>query len=244
MQPKGFGLTIQHRFGVTKFDNEFISNFMGLDLAANMRFAFEIPINKKLMTEIGRTRYGKFYDLGLKYLAVQQTKNNSIPFSLAIYENVAITTEKAPQYSDVATFDNHTKFEYLFRHRLFYDTQIMISRKFSNNFSAQIACEFVWRNLTPPSVKPKEKSYVIAIPVSMRYKFGLSSAISLELMPNSHPKTMPIALGYEVASSGNHVFQITVTNTDRILSHNIFFNPTTKYGKGEFMLGFNLIRYF
>jgi len=46
-----------------------------------------------------------------------------------------------------------------------------------------------------------------------------------------------------VASSGNHVFQITITNSDRILSQNILTSPSLKHKDG-FMLGFNLIRYF
>ena len=242
MQPKGFGLTIQHRFGATKFDEGFVKNFMGLDLAANMRFAFEIPINDRLMFEIGRTRYGKFYDLSGKYLFLQQTASN--PIALAFYENVAVTTDNAPQYSAQATFENGGAFEYKFYHRLYYDTQVIVSHKFSHKFSAQITMELIWRNLTPYSVKPKEKSYVVALPVAMRYKTGLRSAVSLEVMPNSHHKTMPISLGYEVASSGNHVFQITLTNTDRILSQQIFTHPTLKYGKDGFMLGFNLTRYF
>ena len=244
MQPKGFGLTIQHRFGLTKLDENFITNFMGLDLSANMRFAFEIPVSKKIMVEIGRTRYGKFYDIGAKYLAIQQTNDNKTPFSLAIYENVAITTEKTPSYSNKATFDNGTPFKYRFYHRLYYDTQLIVSRKFSNKFSAQIASELIWRNLAPHSIKPKETNYVIAIPISIRYKIGLTSAIDFEMMPNTHHRTMPISIGYEVASSGNHVFQITITNSDRILSQNIFTQPTAKYGKDGFMLGFNLTRYF
>ena len=244
MSPKGFGLTIQHRFGATKFDEGFITNFMGLDLAANMRFAFEIPFNDKLMFEIGRTRYGKFYDIGGKYLLIQQTANKQTPFSLAVYSNVAITTEKEPSYSETAIFDNGSKFEYKFYHRLYYDTQMIFARKFNNRFSAQIAGELIWRNLAPYSQKPKEKNYIIAVPVSMRYKLGLRAAIDLEIMPNSRQKTMPISLGYEIASSGNHVFQITITNTDRILSQNIFTNPSLKYGKDGFMLGFNLTRYF
>lgn len=242
MQPKGFGLTIQHRFGATKFNEGFIKNFMGLDLAANMRFAFEIPVNDKVMFEIGRTRYGKFYDVGAKYLVLKQTATN--PIALALYENVAITTENPPQYSSGATFENGDNFEYKFYHRLYYDTQIMLSRKFSDKFSAQITGELIWRNLTPYSEASKEDSYILAVPVSMRYKFGLRSAISLEVMPNTHENTFPVSLGYEVASSGNHVFQITLTNTDRILSQQIFTHPTIKFDKDGFMLGFNLTRYF
>ena len=240
-QTKGFGFGIQHRFGATKFDSNMLKNFFGLDLASNIRFSFEIPISKKLMLDIGRTRYGKFYDVGGKYLVVQQT--DKMPVSVVFYENIAVTTENAPQYSTNATFADGRKFDYKFTHRLYYDTQLIFSRKFSDNFSGQIATELVWRNLTP--VTPAgEKAYVFAVPVSLRYKTGLKSAIDLEIMPNTHHHTMPVSLAYEIASSGNHVFQVTITNSDRILSQNLFFTPTLCYPKDGFMLGFNLIRYF
>jgi len=242
IQPKGFGLTIQHRFAATKFNKEFIDNFMGLDLAANMRFGFEIPISKKLYVEIGRTRYGKYYDIGAKYLIYKQT--DKMPFAIAIYENIAITTEKSKEYTEGSTFEDGSSFAYTFKHRLMYDTQIIMARQFSNKFSAQLTGEFIWRNLTPYSIKPKEKSFILAFPISLRYKFGLLSAIDIEIMPNTEPKNMPLSLAYEVASSGNHVFQITITNSDRILSQNIFTHPTLHYPKDGFMLGFNLIRYF
>jgi len=243
-QTKGFGFGIQHRFGAVKFDESFVKNFMGLDLAANVRFSFEIPINQKLMFEIGRTRFGKFYDVGGKYLFWQQTTDNKMPVSIALYENVAIMTDQAPSVSSSATFDNGQPFVFEFYHRLYYDTEIIISRKFNEHFSGQITGQFVWRNLTPYSVKPKQKSYVIAVPVSMRYKLGLKSALDLEIIPNSQARTMPVSLGYEVASSGNHVFQIIITNSDRILPQNLLFYPTLRYPKDGFILGFNLVRYF
>ncbi len=243
-QTKGFGFGIQHRFGATKFDENMLKNFFGLDLASNIRFSFEIPINKRLMFEIGRTRYGKFYDIGGKYLIFKQTKDEKFPVSVAFYENIAITTENAPQYSGQATFDDGRLFEYKFYHRLYYDTQLIVSRKFSSKFSAQITGELIWRNLTPYVIKPEEKAYVIAVPISLRYKTGLTSAIDMEIMPNTHHRTIPVSLAYEIASSGNHVFQITITNSDRILSQNLFFNPTLRYPKDGFMLGFNLVRYF
>jgi len=237
IRPKGFGLVIQHRFGATKFNKEFITNFMGLDLAANMRFAFEIPVNDKLYFEIGRTRYGKYYDFGGKYKIVNQ--NDKFPFSIAFYENVAITSDKAPDYPTGTTFSNGNEFKYEFAHRLKYDTQLMFSKKFNHWFSGQIATELIWQNLHPVG----EKAYVFAAPISMRFKIGMTSAIDFEITPNTRKHTMPMALAYEVASSGNHVFQITITNSDRILSQNILTSPSLKHKDG-FMLGFNLIRYF
>lgn len=243
-QNKGFGFGIQHRFGVTKFDDGFLKNFMGLDLSANVRFSFEIPVNQRLMFEIGRTRFGKFYDFGLKYLLKQQTINNQMPVSIAFYENIAVMTDQAPATSSSATFAGGKPFEFRFLHRLYYDTQMIISRKFNHNFSAQVAIQMVWRNLTPYSTKPKQESYVMALPIGMRYKLGFKSALDFEVMPNTQAHTIPISLAYEVASSGNHVFQITITNSNRILSQNLLFLPTLRYPKDGFILGFNLVRYF
>ena len=240
--PNTYGFTIQHRFGLTKFNKEFISNLMGLDLAANMRIAFEVPINNKLMFDIGRTRYGKIYDLGTKYLVLQQTKDNKKPISIALYENIAINTDKEPEYVDGTTFEDGTDFEYKFFHRVFYDSQLIISRKFSNRFSAQITGQFIWRNLTP--FDTNEEAYIVAVPISFRYKTTLKSAIDFEIMPNTHHKTFPISLGYEIASSGNHVFQLTVTNSDRLLGQQLFTNQTANYDTDGFMFGFNITRYF
>jgi len=243
MNPKGFGLNIQHRFGATKFDKSMITNFFGLDLAANTRIAFEIPYNEKLMFEIGRTRYGKYYDAGFKYLIVQQTSDNKIPVSIAIYENIAITTDVAPTYGPDATFAHGTLFEYKFYHRLAYDNELIISRKFNNKLSGQITLQLVWKNLMPYT-EPQLQNIVWAVPIAFRYRLNYSQALSMEIMPNSQPLNFPISFAYEVASSGNHVFQITVTNSDRFLAQNLYTVPTYSYAEDGFILGFNLIRYF
>ncbi|GEM_PF-303572 len=240
IQPKGFGLTIQHRFGVTQFDEEFFRNFMGLDLSANMRFAFEIPVNEKIYLELGRTRYGKYYDFGGKYLIFQQTKDNKKPVSLVFYGNVALSTEKKIHYPKGTTFSDGRKFKYQLPHRVIYNSQFIVSRKFSDRFSFQIASVLIWRNLAPTN----ERNYIFAFPVSLRYKTGLVSAIDLEIAPDTYHKIIPISLAYEIASSGSHVFQITITNSNRILEQKVFTEPVQDYSKGKFILGFNLKRYF
>jgi len=248
--PETFGFIIQHRFGPVKLDEGLIINFLGLDLAANVRFAFEIPWGERFYAEIGRTRYGKIYDLGAKYLIMQQLSDDSNPVSIALYGNIAVNTDQAPVYSENATFVDGTPFVFKWYHRLYYDTQIIVARKFSRKLSAQVTAEFIWRNLAPPPMQTQgkgeipERNYIFAFPLAMHYKLGYLSAISLEVMPNTHPKTFPFALAYEIASSGNHVFQITLSNTDRILPQMIFTNPTFRPGKEGLLLGFNLIRYF
>jgi hypothetical protein len=104
--------------------------------------------------------------------------------------------------------------------------------------------EYVWRNWIPYHSERPLKNVVWAIPFLMRYKIGVAQALSMEIMPNSQPGVFPVSFAYEVASSGNHIFQITITNTPYFLGQNIFTSPTIHYEKDGVMLGFNLIRYF
>ncbi len=240
---RSFGFGIQHRFGFATFDESLWRNFLGMDLASNVRFYFEFPVMQRFLVEVGRTRYGKFYDLGIKYVVLQQTADNRVPVTLGLYENLAVTTERAPTTSPGATFSDGRPFKYAFLHRLYYDTEIMLSRKFNERFSMQMNFQLVWRNLTPYVSHPPERALVVAVPLGFRYKTGIRSAVTLEVIPNNHPRTMPVALGYEIASSGNHVFQITVTNSQEIISQTLLFKPTYIPHNG-IILGFNLVRYF
>ncbi len=229
---------IQHRFGAVKADEGLWRNFLGLDLASNIRIAAVFKLRRNMQAEIGRTRYGKFYDLGLKYRIFQQSE--SIPLDFAVYENVAVTTEKAPVVPEGTTFENGETFQYTFAHRLIYDTQIIFARKFTDYFSAQTGFELIWRNLAPPG----EANFVPAVPVLVRVKTGFMSAVSLEFSLVFRKRTRPWALAYEIASSGKHVFQITLSNSDRILPQNLYTRNTFRPGKEGLLLGFNLIRYF
>ena len=90
--------TIQHRFGATKLNQDFINDFFGTDLGANLRFAFAKSFSDRLYAEISRTKYRKTYDLGIKYLILQQTNDNKTPFNLAMYVDVGVRTDKFQKY--------------------------------------------------------------------------------------------------------------------------------------------------
>ncbi len=235
---KQWSFIIQHRFGAIKADEGIWRNFLGLDLASNIRVAAVFKIGKNLQAEIGRTRYGKFYDLGLKYKIVEQ--NELVPLDWVVYENVAISTEKAPVIPEGTTFENGEPFTYTFAHRLSYDTQLLLARKFNRFISAQTGFELIWRNLAPPG----EANFTPAIPFIIRLKTGFMSAVSIEYSFVFRKRTRPWALAYEIASSGKHVFQITLSNSDRILPQNLYTHNSFRPGKEGLSLGFNLIRFF
>jgi mono/diheme cytochrome c family protein len=241
--PKGKAeFTIQHRFGQTSLNKNFITDFLGMDLVANLRLAYAHSFGERWYVELGRTRFSKVYDLGVKYLLLQQTKDNFTPLSIALYTNIGINTEKFPTLTEGSTFVDGSAFKYNFSHRLAYNSQLILSKKFSEGFSMQIAPVLVWHNL----VAKDEKNLDFSVPIGGRIRLNYKSAILFEVVPKviAKDKRIPLSVAYEIASSGAHAFQIIMTSTDRILEQAIYSNEVLDYSKGNFILGFNIKRIF
>jgi len=234
--------TIQHRFGATELNRSFIQDFMGTDLASNIRLAYSHAITKDMYMELGRTKYGKVYDLGVKYRFLQQTIDKKTPVSLALYSNIGISTVDFPTVVEGSTFENGEAFSYSFAHRLAYNAQLIVSRKFSARFSMQVAPVMIWQNL----VGIDEDNLSLAVPIGGRFRLNNTSAILFEVTPKllAKDKKIPLSLAYEIASSSAHAFQIVLASTDGILEQQIYTNPIYDYAKGVFVLGFNVKRLF
>ncbi len=129
---RSFGFMIQHRFGAVGPDEQAWKQFAGLDLPANIRFAFQYsPINDAHL-EIGRSKNGKVWDLGAKVRVLKQTVEGEMPLSLTVLTNAALMSDDFPDVSERDFFaDGVTPFEYRFEHRLSYNAQVIIARRFS-----------------------------------------------------------------------------------------------------------------
>ena len=139
---------IRHRFGVVGADSSAYQQFLGLDLPANIRLGFAIPITERLSIGIGRTKMRKFVDGDVKYLLMRQTESNNTPISIVLYGNCGVRGERFP-YVQANSFygDSLTPFEYKFEHRFSYHTQIIVARKFNDKLSLQLAGSYVYKNL-------------------------------------------------------------------------------------------------
>ncbi len=239
---KSAEFTIQHRFGPTTLNKRFINQFMGMDLSSNIRIAFAMALNENMYMELGRTKFGKVYDVGIKYLWLRQTLDTKTPFSLAVYSNLGVMTAKFPSLVEGSTFEDGSNFDYIFSHRLTYNFQLIMARKFSDIFSFQLSPVFIWRNLVPVD----ENNLVVAIPISGRFKLSTKTALLFEVAPvfNTANERLPLSLSYEIASSSAHAFQIVLSSTDQILESAVYTQPTYDYTKGQFVLGFNIKRLF
>jgi hypothetical protein len=241
---RGLEFNIMHRFGVVRPDESLLREFLGLDLPSNIRLGFAIPIGERFHVGIGRTKFNKTYDLEGKYTIFRQMDDNSMPVSVAAYFNTAIMTTRFPIVPDGATFaGSGIPFEYRFSHRLLYNTQIIVSRQFTNWLALQTGAAFIFRNLAPQG----RNNLVIGVPISGAIRTGLTSSVIFEynLVVNetSINNLNPFSLGYEVGTVG-HKFQIFLSTTQQLLEQFIYTAPPVNYLEGNFLLGFNIKRTF
>lgn len=218
-------LFINHRFG--SMENG-ISDIFGIYGGANTRLGLEYGITDRIMIGIGTTQDYKLQDLEWKYAILQQTRSNSMPIGLSYYGNVVI---------DARSDDNFGPEEsYKFIHRMSYFTQLIISRKFSNVFSFQVAPEFAYYNGVDQSMdnvnfgasfggRAKvwgEKSIIV------EYDLPFTKHEAFDPQPN-------LGIGFEIGSA-THAFQIFVSNYhDIVYQRNLVYNENSK-----FQIGFNI----
>jgi len=242
LQTGGFEFKIQHRFGEIGFDERFYKEFLGLALPANIRLAFAFPISERFYAGIGWTKFKKTVDIENKVLVLKQTEENEIPVSIAFYLDVGIVTTQFPKVPGNALFsDSTTTFENKFAHRINYNTQIIIARKFTERVSFQISPVLICKNLEEVG----KDNLTFAVPLSGRFKYSDNSSIIFEYAyifnKSSNDFRDPLSIGLEIATSG-HAFQLIMSSSNNILEQEIYTVNSSDYFNNNFHLGFNIKR--
>jgi len=242
-----FECVINHRFG--KIGDGFKELF-GIYSPSNIRFALNYGITDKLQVGLGTTKYNKIQDLNYKYSIVEQTTNNKIPVSVVYFGSISLDArEEATSFG----YEN-----YSFSHRLSYFNEIMISRKFCDFFSLQVAATHTHLNIV------ESASEVIADPLRRNDQFGMSALGKLNITPTiaftfEYDKNFSLitkkvsdkfqevkpnfAFGIE-NSTAAHSFQLFITTAEAIdYSRNMAYNQNPFTSKG-LMIGFNITRVF
>ena len=244
IQPKSWSFELQHRFGKVGLDSSIMQQMLGIDLPAVIRFAFGWSLSDKMYFEIGRTNHLKTIDIEAKYLITKQTKDKSMPVSIAAYFNSSIQTDKFPALPSKAYFeDDTTPFKYKPSHRLAYNTQFVISSKINEKLSVQLNPIFIYRNLAPAYTD----NFTLVLASGLRYKLGLSTALIAEyahIFNNRGDEFFnPMSLGIEFGTAG-HTFQLFLSNSSKILESHIYTASSINMGEGNFLIGFNMQRTF
>jgi hypothetical protein len=218
-------LLINHRFG--SMENG-ITDLFGVYGGANTRLGLEYGITDRIMIGVGTTQNYKLQDLEWKLAVLQQTRSNKMPISLSYYGNMVI------QGTDQDDFGPRDSYKYI--HRFSYFTQLIVSRKFSNVFSFQVAPEMAYYNAVADSLN----SISLGVSVGGRAKVWGDKSIIVEYdqpltQHDKFDQKPNLAIGFEIATA-THAFQVFVSNYQNIVyQKNLAYNQNDK-----FQIGFNI----
>ena len=237
---KTLEMIIQHRFGTM---GNGTSDLFGIWAPSNIRLGLNYSILNNLMVGIGTTKYNKMQDIQIKYNILQQTRSNKIPVTISVYEVIGIDGSAEDKFG----------VNYKFTNRFNYHTQVIISRRFNDMFSLQVAPAFTHYNSIDSTLDHDRISFSFA----GRIKFSPQSSVIIggdfplqiqgisehtkEYNDNATMMKPNICIGYEVSTS-THAFHLYLASAQGILpQENIMFNKNDFFDKG-ILIGLNITR--
>jgi Membrane bound beta barrel domain (DUF5777) len=224
---------MSHRFNPV---DKGLYDLFGLD-GAQQRFGFDFGLTDDLTVGVNRNSYKKALDGFVKYRILRQSTGKvNMPITLAVMTSAALETQK---------FDDPNRTNY-FSSRMFYTSQIIVGRKFSEALSLELVPTYVHRNLVGLAT---EKNDVFALAAGGRVRLTKRLAVTGEYMyvfPNqlrSDFKNM-LSVGLDI-ETGGHVFQLHFTNAPSMSEYSFTTqNETDFFGQGGIRFGFNVSRVF
>jgi len=253
---------IQHRFGSVEYGLK--KDLYGLWGSSNIRLGLNYTILKNVLVGWGTTKNKKAEDFQVKYNILRQTRSNSIPVSVTLYSDLQIDCA-LPKDDTLAVGKN-----FKFTNRFSYFTELIISRRFNNHLSMQIAPSFThynWLKVDTINIKSPDAYWLpfnsadmtgwehdmIGISYGVRYKISpqtsLMASIDLPLQIKGiaeykefiNPPKPDICIGAEISTS-THAFHIFFSSSQGILPQEIMMNNQNDFFKRQFLLGLNITR--
>ena len=233
-----FESVIQHRFGSIKSD---MSDIYGIFApGANLKMGFNYVVCNNVQIGYGLTKGSMYNEFSLKWNVFEQTRKNKMPVSITLFANTAISGNPDKYFGD----------DYQFVSRASYFSQLIIGRKFCDEFSLQAGLSFSHYNFLP---SPDMDHDIMAVHVGGRVKFSPQSSLVFNydlplkldilseqgLYPN-HSRSN-LSIGYEV-STGTHAFQFFVTTSAGIVPQDIVVFNRNDWTDGAFQFGFAITR--
>ncbi len=243
---------VTHTFGnIGAQSNGGVHTLYGLDNIADVRIGFDFGITNDITIGVGRSKQKELLDALVKYRILNQTTNNHIPFSLALYGDMAYSPQTASVFYSGGEPDKHNDL-----HRFSYVGQLIIARKFNWRLSMELLPTFQHRNYIVANINPdnkaEENNDLFSLGAGIRLKITNRFAIIADYYytfseyrrnNSANPFYAPLGIGFEI-DTGGHIFHVTFTNTAGIIENNYIPNTTDDWLKGGFKFGFNISRVF
>jgi hypothetical protein len=234
---------ISHRFGPL---SQGLYNFFGLDYSPfNVRVGFDYGITNNFMIGGGHNAWQKTYDAFFKVkLLRQSTGAVSMPVTVSFVTTAAISTVKAGDFGFEPSDSLHKT------DRLSYVFQLLIGRKFSEQFALQVMPTFIRTdNVSFDHIKGNTyKRNIFAIGVGGTQKISKRMSVSAEYyyqMPDTKAPGAAnfVSVGLDIGTGG-HVFQLLFTNSIGLTEKSFIAETNSKGDNSDPRFGFNISRVF
>lgn len=222
-------LYVSHRFGTIK---DGVSTLFGLDYA-NTKIELLYGITDYLQVAVSRESVRKTYAGSAKLKFTEQS--NRFPLNITGYGAINVNTELSEkQYPKLLFFD-----------RLSYASQLLISRRFGDRLSVEVAPTFIRQNLV---LEPFQDHNQIALGLGARFKLNSRVSINADYSHNfsraeASVYKNPLSIGVDL-ETGGHVFQLMFTNAQSANEPGLITNANGDWSKGDIFFGFNIVRVF
>lgn len=225
-------LYVSHRFGTLQ---DGIETFFGLD-NANTKIQLVYGFWEGVQLGFGRESLKQTYSGSLKIRLGKQSDRN--PFNYVFYSTANINTQ----------IDDNIFPDLEFGDRMSYATQLLISRRFSEKFSFQIAPSYIRQNLQDLNLTGAEDHNQFALGLGGRYKISKRVSLNMDYAYNFNRNSNslfndPLTLGIDI-ETGGHVFQLLFSNAQSTNEPGFLSNAEGDWGDGNVFFGFNIVRVF
>lgn len=226
---------VEHRFGLM---NQGYYEFFGLDQGSTF-LSLEYGITDWVMLGLNRASFEKTVSGFAKFSILRQSTGAvNMPVSMSYFVSTSVNGLK---------WTNPTLTNYFYS-RLNYTHQLLIARKFNEQFSLQIAPTLIHRNLVPTAL---DNNDLFALGLAGRYKLSRRISFNVEYYPVVKPfwnynntefkNCFSIGLDLE---TGGHVFQLLISNSQGMIEKSFIAETTGNWFNGDIHLGFNISRVF
>lgn len=225
-------LYVSHRFGTLQ---DGLETFFGLD-NANTKIQLVYGFWEGVQLGIGRESLRQTYSSHIKIRLAKQSDSN--PFNYVFYGTANIDTQIDKNIFPALEFGD----------RMSYATQLLISRRFSDKFSFQVAPSYIRQNLQNLNLTGAAEHNQFALGLGGRYKLSKRMSFNVDYAYNFNRDSNslfndPLTIGVDI-ETGGHVFQLLFSNAQSTNEPGFLSNAEGDWGDGNIFFGFNIVRVF
>ena len=220
---------VSHRFGTLK---DGVSTFFGLD-NANTKIQLLYGIVDGFQVSLSRESLRKTYAGSAKVKIIGQS--DKFPLFISAYTTINYNSAVSKiQYPNISSID-----------RLSYSSQLLLARRFSDNFSIEIAPTHVRQNIV---FETGQLHDIFALGVGGRFKLNKRISLNTDYIYNFNrvEKSIyrnPLTIGIDI-ETGGHVFQLLFSNAQSTNEPSFISNAEGDWSEGNIFFGFNIVRVF